>query len=69
MVKVKIPKLRIIPKVIPSGFLWPPEAVEERTIGRIGQMQGAKIVTNPDKNANKSKIIIKTRTLTLLVLV
>lgn len=45
-------KLTIIPRVIPRGFLRPVEPIEvERIIGRSGQMQGVKIVTNPERNA------------------
>ena len=55
---VKRPKLNIIPKVIPSGFLCPPVVVEDNIIGKRGQMHGAKIVTSPDMNAKINKINI-----------
>ncbi len=51
-------KLIKVPKVTPNGLLHPPVAVEDSTIGRSGQIQGAKIVTSPDTNAKESKIII-----------
>jgi len=58
--RVKIVKLSMIPRVIPRGLLCPPlpATLVERTMGRRGQMQGARIVTRPDKNANVNKIII-----------
>ncbi len=56
---MKSAKLIIIPKVIPKGFRFSPVEEDERMIGRRGQMQGAKIVTNPDKNAKVKRIIIK----------
>src|SRR5258708_18695699 len=47
-------KLRIKPRIIPNGrFLSP--LTPERTIGRIGKIQGDKIVTIPAKNANNNK--------------
>ena len=55
---VNIEKLIIMPSVTPSGRRLPPVAAEERTMGRIGQMQGAAMVTSPDKKANSSKIVI-----------
>ena len=57
MVRVKMAKLAIIPKVIPSGFPFPPVAEEERMIGRSGQIQGAKIVTSPEINAKMRRMI------------
>ena len=59
MVRVKKAKLVTIPKVIPNGLDFPPAVVDERTIGKSGQMQGARIVTNPEINAkNKSANIM-----------
>jgi len=56
---VKRAKLKIIPSVIPSGLCRPfPLSVEERTMGNNGQMHGARIVTNPERNAKPSKSII-----------
>ena len=58
MVNVKRAKLIIIPKVIPNGFFLAVVMDEERTIGKSGQIQGAKIVTKPDTKAkNKSTSI------------
>lgn len=51
-------KLVITPKVIPTAFLCPPVAEEDKIIGRIGQIQGAKIVKSPEIKANKSKSIM-----------
>ena len=53
---MKKAKLITIPRVIPKGRLWLWPAIEDdKTIGRTGQMQGAKIVTSPDRNANINK--------------
>jgi hypothetical protein len=57
-VNVKKVKLKAIPSVTPRGFDLPPKDADEKTIGRSGQIQGAKIVSNPEKNAKKSKIIM-----------
>ncbi len=57
MLRVKRPKESKIPKVIPSGFLCPPVVVDDKTRGRRGQMQGAKIVTKPDINAKSKRTI------------
>ena len=35
---------------MPSDFLFPPLEDAEKTIGKSGHMQGAKIVTNPARN-------------------
>ena len=56
MVRVNRAKLIMIPSVIPNGFLLAVVTEDERTIGKSGQMQGARIVTNPDKKAKKSNI-------------
>jgi len=58
IVKVKMPKLTMMPRVIPRGFFFPPVVLDERMIGSSGQMHGAKIVTNPDKNAKTNRIPI-----------
>ena len=57
-VSVKKAKLEIIPKVIPNGFLCPPCVLDDRIIGSKGQIQGAAIVTNPDKKAKTNSTII-----------
>ena len=59
MVSVKSAKLIIIPKVIPRGFLFSPVTVDERMIGKSGQMQGARIVTRPEMKAKNKRINIK----------
>src|SRR5262249_35071356 len=59
--RVKNEKLAIMPSVIPKGFLFPPVDDEESTIGRIGQIHGESMVTNPETKANKSNIIIVLR--------
>jgi hypothetical protein len=55
-VRVKAVKLARIPNVIPNGFSLPPVDVADRTIGRSGQMHGAKIVNSPEIKANSSSI-------------
>lgn len=58
MLRVRSPNESIIPKVIPKGFLCPPVVLEERIIGRSGQMQGANIVISPEIKAKvKSSVI------------
>ena len=59
MVSVKRAKLIIIPKVIPNGFLFSLVTVDERMIGKRGQMQGASIVTKPEMKAKNKRINIK----------
>jgi hypothetical protein len=39
----------------PNGFLFPPVTPADKTIGRIGQIHGANIVTMPERNVKKSK--------------
>ena len=60
--RVKNVKLRTNPITTPIGRDFPislPPIVEDRTIGRIGKIQGDKIVMTPAKNANAiSNIII-----------
>jgi len=58
MERVRIEKLMTTPKVTPSGRRCPPVADEDRTIGRMGHIQGAAIVTRPDKNANNNSVVI-----------
>jgi len=55
---VKKVKLKINPRIIPKGRFLSPLTLA-RTIGRIGRIQGDRIVTMPAKNANKNKIIIR----------
>lgn len=42
-----------MPSVIPKGLLCPPFPAtdEERTIGNNGHIQGARMVTRPDRKA------------------
>ena len=48
--KVKIVKLTIIPRVMPKGRLLPGRETEkEKTMGRIGQIQGERMVIKPEK--------------------
>jgi hypothetical protein len=58
---VKKVKLAINPVTTPMGRDLPesfPPMVEDKTIGRIGKIQGERIVTTPAKNAKAiSKII------------
>jgi len=53
-------KLSIMPSVIPSGRRCPPFPAtdEDKTIGKSGQIHGARIVTRPDKNAKSKSIMI-----------
>jgi hypothetical protein len=46
---VKRVKLKINPITIPKGFLFDPK-LPDRTIGRIGRMQGESIVIKPAMN-------------------
>ena len=55
---VKIVKLVISPKVMPSDFLFPPPEDAENTIGKRGHMQGAKIVIKPAKKEKTRSVII-----------
>ncbi len=49
----------MMPSVIPRGFLFSPVVVDDKIIGRSGQIHGARIVTRPDINAkNKSTFIV-----------
>ncbi len=56
---VKKAKLSINPRVTPKGrqcpLLWEEEA---KIIGNKGQIQGANMVTNPERNAKKNSIIM-----------
>lgn len=49
----------MIPKVMPNGFFRADVTEEERIIGKSGQIQGAKIVINPDKKAKTIKSTYK----------
>ena len=55
MVRVKKAKLNMIPRVIPNGFLLPVLVEDARTMGKRGQMQGAKIVKNPERKAKNKR--------------
>lgn len=56
--RVKNVKLAMKPRTIPSGLCLFPLILPDKTIGRIGKIQGERIVTIPAKKANKiSKII------------
>lgn len=59
MVRVKIEKLVMTPSVIPKDLDLPPVADEDKTIGRRGQMQGARIVTKPDKKEKMNNKIME----------
>ena|SRR3989344_1147013 len=58
ILKINTEKLAIIPSVMPRDFDFPPLRDEERTIGRIGQIHGARIVTKPEMNAKRRRTII-----------
>ena len=58
---VKKVKLNINPEITPKGLalpIWVVPIEEDKIIGRIGKMQGDKIVTIPAKNAKIIKRII-----------
>lgn len=55
MLRVRRPNESIIPKVIPRGFRLPPVVVEDKIIGRNGQIQGANIVINPEIKAKRRR--------------
>ncbi len=44
--------------VIPRGLFFPPVTVAERIIGKSGQIQGANMVTKPDRKAKRKRISI-----------
>ena len=50
------PNEMTMPSVSPSGLRRPPNDDDDRTIGSRGQIQGAAIVTNPERNAKNSRI-------------
>jgi hypothetical protein len=54
---VKKVKLKINPRTIPNGFLCPP-TLPDRTIGKMGSIQGDKIVTIPAIKAKSVSITI-----------
>lgn len=56
MVRVNIAKLNIIPRVMPRGFFFSPVVEDDRTIGKRGQMHGARMVINPETKEKKSRI-------------
>lgn len=59
--RVKKVKLKINPVITPIGLALPISVVpieEDRMIGKIGRMQGERIVTTPAKNAKTIKRII-----------
>ena len=55
---VKKVKLKTKPKTIPRGFLFPEVTPPDKTIGKIGKMQGERIVTIPPKKAKRTRRII-----------
>ena len=55
---MNIIKLVITPRVMPKDFLFPPLDDAEKTIGKRGHMQGAKMVINPAKNEKIRSVTI-----------
>ena len=51
--RVKKVKLKTKPIIIPRGFLFPPPTVPDKTTGKIGRIQGERIVTTPPKKAKR----------------
>ena len=61
MLRVNSPNDNTIPSDNPRDLLWLtflPAIEDDNTIGRSGQMQGAKIVTNPEIKAKRKSITI-----------
>jgi hypothetical protein len=56
--KVKKVKLAIKPTMIPNGRRLPPVNDPDKTIGRIGKMQGERMVTIPPKKEKIIRMII-----------
>ena len=52
-------KLVITPSVKPKGLRLPPVEETDRTRGKRGQMQGARMVAKPARKLKKSRKIIK----------
>ena len=67
MKRVKNAKLVMIPTMIPNDFVFPPFTDADKIIGSKGQMQGARIVTNPEINAKTNKITICVLTNTYII--
>ena len=55
---VKKVKLAINPTTTPHGRFLPPVIDEDSTMGRIGKMQGERMVTMPARNANRMRSMI-----------
>ena len=58
--KVKKLKLNIKPKIIPNGLHFPRRVLADNMAGRIGKMQGERIVNKPAKNAKRVNKAIMT---------
>ena len=56
--RVKKVKLKANPATTPKGLLFPPVKELDSTTGRMGKMQGERIVTKPPKKANIIRSII-----------
>lgn len=56
--RVKREKLRTKPVTTPNGRLCPPVRPEDKTIGKIGSIQGERMVTKPAMKAKKARISI-----------
>ena len=54
--RVKKVKLTTRPVTIPSGRRFPPVIPADNTTGRIGRMQGARMVAIPARKAKKMSI-------------
>lgn len=55
---VKKVKLKINPTITPSGWNLPLDVPAARTAGKIGRIQGERIVTIPAKNAKANRTSI-----------
>jgi len=58
IVSVKIVKLVTMPRTAPTGLLLLPPVAVERTIGKSGQIQGARIAARPEMKAIRTTISI-----------
>lgn len=56
--RVKKAKLTMTPIVMPNAFFFPPVVEDDKTIGSIGQIHGAKMVTRPERKAKSSKTVM-----------
>ena len=56
--KVRIVKLEMIPSESPRGRCLPLPLEAEKTMGRSGQMHGARIVMSPERKAKNNSVVM-----------